>query len=496
MGLRCVTGRGGAQQRDVESVKLWWRQARQLLRCHTVEQVDERREREPRLGIARPRHEHAHAPLPRRLDAVLPQRRLADAGPADEKEGRAAGIGAQERVQLRELRLASDDLVAEAGLCLRRACHRSILPGQSVSASLSAIAATVTLVFARGIVGITEASATTRPFDAEHAAGTVDHAPDRARPGGMEVVARAAPCVLLEVARAGAQLGPEELPQRLVARDHARQLDALDDDGEVGRVGEEAALDDRQVARVGRPQAQAAVRRRLHVEDAHRERVTGPVAGRRREPREQHQVPAAGRATAARGLDERVRLEQRAGGCLVFGTRRIERRRGLPAEPRPVMIEEPLADGEVDGHLDPEATQLGGRPDAAAHQDCRAEVRPGGENHRGRLDALTVRGLHRGAAPALEDQAVDKRVAEHGEVVTTSRCLEIGEGATPAHAADDIHGQAGHADGLGGVVRRVEQGEPGMLGRLEERVMRRRGPVGVRARRAHLCRRTLEVRRE
>ena len=72
VGLGCAIGRHGAQQGDIESVKLRWRQACQFLRRHPVEQVDERRKREPRLCIARPGDEHAHAPLPRRLDAVLP----------------------------------------------------------------------------------------------------------------------------------------------------------------------------------------------------------------------------------------------------------------------------------------------------------------------------------------------------------------------------------------------------------------------------------------
>ena len=104
VGLGRVTGRGGAQQRDLERVKLRWRQACQLLRRHTVEQVDERREREPRLGVTRSRHEHADAPPARRLDAVLPQRRLADARPADQEQAGTAGIRVQERVKLRELR--------------------------------------------------------------------------------------------------------------------------------------------------------------------------------------------------------------------------------------------------------------------------------------------------------------------------------------------------------------------------------------------------------
>ena len=70
-----------------------------------VEQVDQRGERQLRLGAARPRDEHAHAALARERDPRLPERRLADARLALEHE--RAGLQARHPLQLQ---LAADDL--------------------------------------------------------------------------------------------------------------------------------------------------------------------------------------------------------------------------------------------------------------------------------------------------------------------------------------------------------------------------------------------------
>ena len=60
------------------------RERRELLRLDPVEEVDQRGEREPRLGAARPRRQHPQPALPRGLDPRLPERRLPDPGPARE----------------------------------------------------------------------------------------------------------------------------------------------------------------------------------------------------------------------------------------------------------------------------------------------------------------------------------------------------------------------------------------------------------------------------
>ena len=71
----------------------------QLLAGHPVEEVDQPRERQARLGLAGARHEHPHALLAGPRDALLPQARLADPGRAleDERADRASGSTASDR---------------------------------------------------------------------------------------------------------------------------------------------------------------------------------------------------------------------------------------------------------------------------------------------------------------------------------------------------------------------------------------------------------------
>ena len=76
------------KQRDLERVQLRGREAAELGRCDPVEQVDQRRERVLGLGVGGSRREHAKTALARSVDARLPERRLADAGAADEQERR------------------------------------------------------------------------------------------------------------------------------------------------------------------------------------------------------------------------------------------------------------------------------------------------------------------------------------------------------------------------------------------------------------------------
>ena len=89
---RRALGRGARRrrpkQRDLERVQLRGREATELGRCDPVEQVDQRRERVLGLGIGGSRREHAKTAIPRSVDARLPERRLADAGAADEHERR------------------------------------------------------------------------------------------------------------------------------------------------------------------------------------------------------------------------------------------------------------------------------------------------------------------------------------------------------------------------------------------------------------------------
>jgi hypothetical protein len=84
---------------------------RQLDRLHDrAEQVAERRERQRGLGLRGPRGEHAQAPFARQPDALLPDRRLADAGVAgqDERARRGRLVGEQ-RTDLLQLRAPAED---------------------------------------------------------------------------------------------------------------------------------------------------------------------------------------------------------------------------------------------------------------------------------------------------------------------------------------------------------------------------------------------------
>jgi hypothetical protein len=60
------------------------RKIRELGSVDGVEQIDQRRRGEPRLGAASPGGEHAYAPSPRGIDPSLPERRLPDPRPACE----------------------------------------------------------------------------------------------------------------------------------------------------------------------------------------------------------------------------------------------------------------------------------------------------------------------------------------------------------------------------------------------------------------------------
>jgi hypothetical protein len=108
---RCTDGLG-PQQRDLQRAQLRGRQLCELVRADAVEQVDQRREGEPRLGAARPGGENAQAVLPRNVGPGLPERGLADARPAGQHERPRGLAGREELAQRGQLRLAADDLLA------------------------------------------------------------------------------------------------------------------------------------------------------------------------------------------------------------------------------------------------------------------------------------------------------------------------------------------------------------------------------------------------
>ena len=108
-GLRRNIGRLGTQERNLQRTQLRRRQPSQLLRAHTVEQIDQRREREPRLGLARAGGKHTQPSPARRSQPRLPQRRLPDTRPAAENERQLGRVGPDELEQDAELTLTADD---------------------------------------------------------------------------------------------------------------------------------------------------------------------------------------------------------------------------------------------------------------------------------------------------------------------------------------------------------------------------------------------------
>ena len=119
--FRGRTGGGRSEQRHLERLELRSGQSRQLLAPDAVEEVDERRERELRLGVARPHREDAQALIASSGDSGLPELRLPESRSTGENEGARARFASEEAAQGVELGLAPDDLSARP---CRRLRHR------------------------------------------------------------------------------------------------------------------------------------------------------------------------------------------------------------------------------------------------------------------------------------------------------------------------------------------------------------------------------------
>ncbi len=290
----------------------------------------------------------------------------------------------------------------------------------------------------------------------------------------MEVVAERAPDVRRKLLRSGRRLRSEQACERWLSRKVACELEPLDDDVEVARFAEEPALDDRQRGGVARAQPDAARRPRLQVEDAHPGVVARPVVGRAR-PGEQVDIPGARHAGGARRLDERVRPKDRTGARDVAGGLPVERGCPLPADPRAVMVEQRLADGQPFDDGDRVARELVLRTDPASQEDRRGEVRAGGEDDDAGVDPLARRRDHACGTRSVEREAVDRRLGEDGQVRPRAGGVEVGERSVPAGPLDDVRRERRPADGMCGIVGVVEQRVARVARRLEKRDVQRRG---------------------
>ena len=310
--------------------------------------------------------------------------------------------------------------------------------------------------------------------DAEHAALRVDDASDPTRPRRVEVVANAPADVALELLLPRRDLGREQSAKRPPRGDLADQLDRLDDDREIRRIAQQAALDLRQRERVGRSEPDATGGARLDVEDADARLVP---AGRRSlvRPREQVQVPAPGRAAGAGRLHQAVRLEQRPGAPDVLGGRPGEELGRLPAHAGAVVVEQLLAHRERGNRRDPVPRQLGFGPDPAPQQDRRGEVRARGEDDHVGVDPFPGCRDDSRRARAVERESVDRGVGGNGEIRPAPSRVEVRERRIPARPLDHVRRKRGAADRLHRIVGVVERGESRLAGCLEEGDMEGRG---------------------
>jgi hypothetical protein len=94
---------------DVDRLALRGRQGGHQARRNRREDVRESCERELRLGLGRSGHEHRGIGFPRPEHSVLPDRRLPDAGLADDGEHAGTAVVPQKRFDDRDLGLAPDD---------------------------------------------------------------------------------------------------------------------------------------------------------------------------------------------------------------------------------------------------------------------------------------------------------------------------------------------------------------------------------------------------
>ncbi len=182
------------------------------------------------------------------------------------------------------------------------------------------------------------------------------------------------------------------------------------------------------------------------------------------EPWQEVEIPRAALARGARCLEDRVRVE-RAPRLDMARDQLVPRGGELERDVGAAVVEQTLADGEVLDDVDPESLELGPRPDPAAHEDRRREVRARGENDETRVEAVSFRGRHAGRPRAVEEYTVDERVAHDRQVRPWARILEVCEGGAPATAMVDVLRGRGGADRTRRIARICQALEARSLGR-------------------------------
>jgi hypothetical protein len=177
----------------------------------------------------------------------------------------------------------------------------------------------------------------------------------------------------------------------------------------------------------------------------------------------------------------------------------MRRRAESEADAGPTVVGEVGADpAELVPDANPVAPQLVGRADAAAQQDRGRPVRAGGQDDAAARDGpLTAVRAHQracGAPGTIQDHAIDQRVAEHAEVRTLPRTVQVRERGVVPRTVDHVRGHQSGADALEVEVRQVREARGQR--RVEHGRMPRAGvrPVGPARSQRRAC--TVQARLE
>ena len=188
-----------------------------------------------------------------------------------------------------------------------------------------------------------------------------------------------APDVLARAdAGAGVELLAEPVGERVCAGDLADLLERPLQRVDVGLLGEIGGVDQRRVVRIGRGESQPPAALRADHPGHQREAVRRPLHPRQVRGHVEDERLRVGSGQVGPAPREQMGVQR---GRPRHDRRHRARRRA--DHRREQVVVQVLADaGEVDGDLEPDPRELGGRPDAGEHQQLRrldracAERRP------------------------------------------------------------------------------------------------------------------------
>ena len=176
-----------------------------------------------------------------------------------------------------------------------------------------------------------------------------------------------------------------------------------------------------------------------------------------------------------------MRLEERV-LPLVRCCFRVQTDGRLPADICPVVVEQPVSNGQRGCDRNVELGELRLRADPAPHEDRWGEVRTRGEDHGARIEAAAICCDDARGTPSLDDYSIDERLSLDDEIRSRPGRVEVSERRVPALPPDHVRRIGGDTHRLQRVVRVVEEREPCRHGSLDERAMEGSRLVRVGAR--------------